>query len=215
MPEPRPDHYPTGWAKAEARIGLRVDNVGGDAGIDTDASYLRLDGQPLETWYDQGYLNAYPPPMSGGTHDASAVLVDNAGKEQLVFWTFEVDAVPPWIERGQESPTGTITDRTPLISVPASDADSGIPAEAGVVQIARRSNLQVVSGVFFGTYDEQTGLVSYQVPEVPTGPALGAGPLPDGTYDVLVSVNDRAGHTQLITWSFTVSTLPFEVPLGY
>lgn len=202
-------YFPAGWATPTTSIGAYVSD-GGGSGINPAASYVTLDGQRLPSKFAAGKLSAEAKDMAEGPHTAAIHVEDHAGNALDFAWQFTVDGAAPALT--DPSPTGAVEDRTPTIVVLAADADSGIDADSATLTIERRSNLQTFSSTVVPDYDPATGAIAYQVPDIPTGPHLGRGPLPDGDYVITVVVDDVAGNRTAFAWPFSVKTLPVALP---
>jgi hypothetical protein len=198
---------PTGWTTATPLIQATAS----DDNLWLQAVTITLDGKDVPATYRwSGSGNAWVfsyqvptnAPLVAGSHSATLDAIDTAGNASQLAWTFTVDDSPPAIS--DPVPAGTTTSRTPTLSAHLGDSDSGINASS--ITMALSNGL--VSRQVAATYDASTGIVSYQVPSIPTGVGLGQFPLPDGTYQVTVAVTDLAGNYSKYSWSFTVSTLP-------
>jgi hypothetical protein len=98
---------------------------------------------------------------------------------------------------GAGSPTGYTADNTPTLSIPVSDATSGIPdGQTGTFTLTPTSGgAPIVSA---GTYAAGTGLMTG------TSPALA-----DGEFTAVATIEDLVGNEGSSTaWSFRVDTTP-------
>lgn len=196
---------PTVTNKTSPLVSAQLQDSGG-SGLNMAASSISVDGHQLATPSDGGgsssAITATASDLGTGQHSISVIACDWASNCSTANSTFIVDTTPPTLSA--PSPTGTTTSASPLIAIATFDTDTGINGASPTMSI---SNGLITDSVH-PSYNSNSGEITYQVPTVPTGAALGQFPLPDGTYTVTVTVQDNAGNTSTTRWTFTVKTLP-------
>lgn len=194
------DPAPAGWiATSSPQVSVAVADTGG-AGFDPSTASIEVDGIPLATTYAAGKISAAASGLAPGAHSAVASLQDKAGNSSSISFAFSVDLIRP--DLTDPSPEGPISSRTPLISVRATDGESGInPAQVRMTL----TYAGLITSTLSPTFDPSTGLIAYQVPALPQGVGIGRMLLLDGPYTVFVEVRDAAGNVSSIQWAFTVA----------
>jgi hypothetical protein len=198
-------YLPTGWCKPNAAVGAYA-----DAGLDMAQSYVAIDGVRQTSYYGGNLLYTNAKNMAEGPHDASAHMVYPSSVKD-VAWHFSVDATAPAF--GEQSPKGSIDDRTPELVVPVTDAGSGLNPASTVMHIGRLGDPDVLPYAELpARYDAATGALRYQVPDIPDSLEVGHGPLLDGDYLVSVTALDKLGNRGALTWIITVDPLGLRQP---
>ena len=188
--------FPVTWATAAPLVGVTVTD-GNGSGFDL------VDGVALSgCTFSGGVFDGQARGLSEGIHHASVTAVDEAGNVAIASFSFSVDSTAPSLSN--PAPTGTISNRSPLIRVTTSDAGSGVAPSTIDVSISNG----IMSSNVPASYDASTGEISYQVPQTIAGGRLGQFPLVDGSYRVTVRVSDCVGNSSITSWTFTVKTLP-------
>lgn len=192
------------WAStASPRIRARFEETG--SGVRSTSVRAWVDGAAVPATLESSFppqVRAEATGLAAGAHTAEIRVADYAENEAGVTFTFTIEFSPPSLT--DPSPTGQTDDRTPLISILAADDLSGLDT-ASISMVLSNGTLSSYVGASF---NPGTGRIEYQVPDVPTGLGLGQFPLLDGSYDVEVSVSDRARNPSTSSWSFVVKTLP-------
>lgn len=196
------DPAPIGWtATSSPQVSVAVADSGG-AGFDPSTASIKVDGIPLATTYAAGRISAAASGLAPGEHSAVASLQDKAGNSSGLSFAFSLDLIQPNLS--DPSPEGPISSRTPLISVRATDSESGInPARVRMTL----TYAGLITSTLSPTFDPSTGLIVYQVPALPQSVGVGRMLLLDGSYTVFVEVRDAAGNVSSIQWAFTVATV--------
>lgn len=163
---------------------------------------LSIDGGPAQSAVRQ---NANPdgltpwsvlaPDLIDGPHVAEATATDSAGNTSTLQFAFVTENVRPSVENPY--PTGVASSSTPLIGAHVSDA-------SGIVDWEMTISNGVISERVPATYNLNSGVIEYQVPDGLEKPALGQFPLPPGFYRATLSVRDAANNSRGRAWYFTV-----------
>lgn len=190
------------------------------SGLDKETVNVKVDGVAYPatyippTWASGGFRThgqlKLAAPATGWAPLAHSVVVsgtDLAGNaSNTLTLNFTTDSDSP--EFSNPSPTGTIADASPTLSVKVTDATSPLNGATGFVIIG--DTLGLNARRLAASFDASTGKLSYKVPTIEgsTGAQNGERPLTDGEYLVQFEVRDSAGNFGSITWTFTVKTLP-------
>lgn len=198
-----------GVTLAATNVNISINVSDSDDNIQNGNFYLKLNGVTLPaTLRYKGYfvsdncgnssyvVSSYKDatisaPVSGlpdGVQTVEAQVVDQAGNITVKTWHFTI-AVKPVIS--EMSPAnGSITVNNTGFSFKVGD---NTQIDPGSIQVALDAPVNLV--VY--SYDDSTGLVTYQTP---------GAPLLDGLHTVYVSVKDKAGNLAKTSWTYTVMT---------
>lgn len=173
----------------EVRDPLRSVTVSIDGGPAQSAVRQNANPDGLTPW------SVLAPDLIDGPHVAEATATDSAGNTSTVQFAFVTENVRPSVENPY--PTGVVSSSTPLIGAHVSDA-------SGIVDWEMTISNGVISQRVPATYNPDSGVVEYQVPDGLEEPALGRFPLPPGFYTATLSVRDAANNYSGRAWYFTV-----------
>lgn len=191
-----PEHA---WVGPAASVDVSVTDGGTfPSGVDATSIITTIDGNESPHSYDSEaeILSLDLTGVPVGDHAALVTAADYAGNTTTESFLVTVDGDVPSV--ANPSPTGVIHDATPKLEAYGADATSGIAP--GAIELRISNGIQ--SARLNANYEPSTGLISYQVPEIPTGLGPGSGPLPPGKYSVVVRVSDRVGNDIERSWSF-------------
>jgi hypothetical protein len=193
------DITPANWSSdSTPTISARaLDPVSGVA-----SATFTVDGlQVASARGDFGTWSAAAGPLADGPHEIVFSATDYGSNTTTERATFKIDTVAP--VTSDQSPTGAVATRSPLIQVRIADATSGPDGQRTHLSLSRGP----LSETLAANFDAATGILSYQVPTTVTGTGLGDGPLLDGTYDVEAAALDQAGNSVTLHWQFEVRCL--------
>lgn len=177
----------------------------GGSGVDPDSIRVRVDGEVLPVFWESAsgfvHLQARAHGLEDGDHTVEVRVADRAGNVGTLVYVLAVDGATASLT--ENVPVGTSASRSPTIGLQADDAASGVDPD----RIEMTLGNGVVTSHLEPVYDPATGSITYEVPDRFQSHELGGGPLPDGEYEVVVRVADRAGNRSQLAWSFEVDTL--------
>lgn len=172
------------------------------SGIIPSSMHLEVDGAAApQVTLNGTRMYASMSGLTGGAHTVTVSASDYGQNVSTYSFTFQTDVDAPILS--DESPVGQISNRSPRIQIRAVDVLAGIDDHSVTMTL----NYGVLSSALPASYDSQTGIVSYQVPDFPIGVMPGQGPLLDGAYTATASVADTVGNVSTETWAFEVKTL--------
>lgn len=149
-----------------------------------------------------------PTGTADGTYRVTfAGKVSGSNVTDVVSYSYVLDRVPVALSGPRASPNGTdpVASRsaTPTLSVAATDDRSGVDSTSVSAEIKDATGTVVSGGA--GTF--ASNRASYQVPP--------SNALRDGRYLATFQVNDKAGNSTSVTFSFVVDTKPPLARFGY
>ncbi len=185
---PEEDSYVT---DDEPRIEVEVDDNG--YGIDYDASYMLLDSVNLSD--ESGYSFSsdemvYDPSdeLDEGLHEVEVYIYDGYGEETHTEWSFTIDYSDPVIDLFIPEDGDTVSDVSE-ISANFEDDVSGI--KEGNLRV-KLDGIDITSGC---NIDYDDGDFRFEPDSY----------MPSGIYLVEADVEDNAGNSESVSWSFTIT----------
>lgn len=164
------------------------------SGINTAQIQLLVDGADVSALATKtGTSVSYQPAarFSGGTHNVTLKVRDQAGNQAMASWSFSVDdSAPAAANLSPASGAELPADVVPTVSATLSDSGAGIDA---------RQTRLFVDGA------DVTAQATITDTSVSWRPAAA---LAEGNHAVKLVVADRNGNSGETTWTFTTRTLP-------
>ena len=178
-------------------VTVKVDGQAVTPTVTWDGLYRDIQDTCTGEWYQErvgndytkGIVTAQLPELNNGEHTIYYELRDRVGNVTEAGFTFTVsDIKGPELSQQTPGDGAVISDGTPVISAKLVDTN-GINADT--LYLSLNGNQVNCS------FDVNTGLISYQVPQL----------LPQGTADVELRCSDKLGNYITGSWSFIVKDL--------
>lgn len=162
------------------------------SGVDTASVSVALDSSDITASCaitSDGFSYTPPSPLGEGTHTVSVAATDSEGNSGTSSWSFVVDSLAPSVSALTPANHSSINATRPLISASFEDA---VGVDVGGV-VAQLDGTDITSLAVI------TGSGIQYVP---------ASPLSQGLHTVSLTVQDEAGNTAIVSWTFRTDETP-------
>ncbi|EEG77721.1 hypothetical protein [Dethiobacter alkaliphilus] len=163
---------------------------------------LKVNGEAVDADFDAetGYVSYEPGDLPDGENTVTLTATDNSGLSTTRNWSFTTDNTPPAFSNVVPADGAVLENGPPKVSVRIVDEQSVLVEDSIKMFINGEvvaATLEFDYDLWTQKYDKQKATLTYPITS-----------LPHGTVEVRVEANDAAGNEGVLTWEFTIASLP-------